>query len=86
MIVGLLCLATVLLVAAGLIWWGSLYRSSIQPGNDADKLYAQFNSDWPTFVGKPESSSTYGDHQNSTFRGRDGAWYRVVARRDEGGT
>ncbi len=61
MIVGLLCLAAVLFVAAGLIWWGSFYRSSVSQGNDADKLAAQFNSDWPTFVGKPEGSSTQRD-------------------------
>jgi hypothetical protein len=68
MIVGLLCLAAVLFVAAGLIWWGSFYKSSVHLGNDADKLVAQFNSDWPTFVGKPEGSSIMTD-----------GWYDVRA-------
>jgi len=57
MIIGLLVIAAAMLASAYVGWrrlkklWGTLDRWAI--GNDADKLVAQFNSDWPTFVGKP---------------------------------
>jgi hypothetical protein len=54
--VGLLCIAAVFLAAGAFLLW-ALFVESRRTGNDADKLAAQFNSEWPTFVGKPTDKS-----------------------------